>query len=109
MEEDVDAECKAKEEIGELQIADAPENFPTFFGGNRHGLRHEIPPMFSRGRMISLAPEFHILGQRWQPLAAASEGGKFIRERRFASPEKPTSVAAFASGIRMNSQHRLPV
>src|SRR3954466_15994763 len=46
MEEDVDAEGEAKEEIGELNIADAPKHFPTLLGGNRYRLCHEFPLMF---------------------------------------------------------------
>src|SRR5258705_4739832 len=56
MKEDVDAEREAKEEIGELQTADAPENFPTLFGGNCHGLCHESPLIVSYCRMNRSRP-----------------------------------------------------
>src|SRR5260221_14747784 len=91
MEENVDAECEAKEEIGKLQIADAPENFPTLFGGNRHGLCHKSPPdSFLLPNDIARAREFHILGRRWQPARLSLRAGRFMRERRFGSPDETT-------------------
>src|SRR6266550_8339934 len=93
MEEDVDSEREAKEEISELQIADAPENFPTLFGGNRHGLRHESPPIvfLLPYRLPENFTSWVGVGNR---VRRALGRGNSLPARRFGSPEETTLSVA---------------